>query len=288
MSEPRRTLLRGLGAGALAVLMLTSTAATQQWRSVNSSRQLAGETRLDVQVRYAAGHLEIGAGPASRLYEMALRYDEERFRPLSEYRRDDGVLRLGVQSRDEGGARINRVSDESRARLALNPVVPTRLRLEFAAGEASVDLGGLTLQDVHLSTGASQTRVSFGAPNRARAERVKIEAGAADLQVTGLGNARADRIEVAGGVGSTVLDFSGDWQRNASVSVDMGVGAVTLRVPRSLGVRVQMNSFLTRFERSGMERRGGAHVSENWDRATHRLTFEVSAALGSVNLVWID
>jgi hypothetical protein len=287
MSRPLSAVLRG--PAAVAVLLLAATSAeAQQWRSVSSSRQLAGEAKLDVQVRYAAGHLDVGAGSATRLYEMELRYDEDRFRPLTEYQRDSGVLRLGVQSRDEGGTRINRVSDESRARLRLNPRVPTRLRLEFAAGEAKVELGGLALQDVHLSTGASQTRVSVDTPNLARAERVKIEAGAADLQVTGLGNARAERIEVSGGVGNTVLDFGGRWQHDARVSVDMGVGAITLRVPRSLGVRVEMSSFLTRFERSGMERRGGAHYSSNWESAAHRLSFNVSAAMGAVNLVWID
>lgn len=140
---------------------------------------------------------------------------------------------------------------------------------------------------MRLATGASETRVRFGSPNRLSAERVKIEAGAADLRVEGLGNARAEKIEFSGGVGNTVLDFGGQWTHSALATVQMGIGAVTLRLPQSIGVRLDKSSFLTSFDSNGFVKRGSSYYSPNWDDASIRLTLDINAALGSINVEWI-
>jgi len=110
----------------------------------------------------------------------------------------------------------------------------------------------------------------------------------ADLRVTGLGNARAGRIAFQGGVGATVLDFGGEWRRDATASVQMGVGSLTLRLPREQGVRISRTSFLTSFSAPGLERDGNSYVSANWESAPHRLTIDINAAMGSINVQWID
>jgi hypothetical protein len=106
--------------------------------------------------------------------------------------------------------------------------------------------------------------------------------------VNGLGNARAARYSFQGGVGETTLDFGGEWTRSATASAELGIGSLTLRFPRSLGVRITKNSFLTSFDSSGMIRRGNAFYSRNWDTAPHKLSLDVSAALGSIQVEWID
>lgn len=89
-------------------------------------------------------------------------------------------------------------------------------------------------------------------------------------------------------MGRVVLDFSGTWTRDAVASVQVGVGAVTLRLPRGLGVRVDRTSTLTRFRAEGLERRDDAFYSPGWDTAAHRLTLDIEAALGSIQVEWID
>lgn len=261
----------------------------QGWRTVNSSRQTLNEKALDVEVEYGAGRLVVS--PASRplLYEFQMRYDDREVSPVTEYDRESGRLRLGMRSRDrERGMRVNRVHEESRADLHLTREVPLDLRLEFGAGEADIDLGGLSLRSLSLSTGASETRIAFRTPNRVAAEEVELKAGAASFQATGLGNARAQRYVFEGGVGETVLDFGGAWDRNATARISMGIGSLTLRFPRGLGVRIVKDSFLTSFDDSGLVKRGGAYYSRNWESAANRLTVEVDAAFGSIDIDWID
>ena len=109
-----------------------------------------------------------------------------------------------------------------------------------------------------------------------------------ELRVIGLGNLRAERIHFQGGVGSTTLDFSGAWERSATASVQMGVGELVLRFPRSVGVRINRSSFLTSFDADRFEQRDGAYFSDNWQRAAHQLIVDVDAAFGSVVIEWID
>jgi len=283
MRPDRRTLAPLVLAAAL--LGAAAPVQGQQWRSVTSARQVQGERQLSVRVQYGGGDLRLRpAADRALLYQLQMRYDERAMRPVTVYDRAAGQLRLGVES----VRRNQRTNRGGNATVELAAGVPMDLALEFGAGEANLELGGLSLRNVDLSTGASETEVRFGAPNRVRAGTVRVAAGASRLHVRGLGNARAERIVLDGGVGEATLEFDGAWDRNASLSVDMGLGSLTLRFPRSLGVRIQKDSFLTSFSPAGMVRRGDAWYSRGWDGARHRLTVQIDAALGSINVQWID
>jgi hypothetical protein len=269
-----------LGAG----LVLAGAADAQTWRTVTSARQVWGTEPLDVHIRYGAGELNLKPADEPMLYQMEMRFDEENYAPLTEYDSEKRRLRLGVEGKE--GRRSMRLREGSHATIALTRKVPLDLDLEFGAGEADIDLGGIALRRLDLSTGASETRIRFGERNPVRAEQIRIQAGAAELEVIGLGNTRAERFSFEGGVGSTLLDFSGEWDRSATASVEMGIGSVTLRLPRGLGVRVNKDSFLTSFDSQGLVKRGSSYFSTDWNTAAHRLTIDVDAAFGSIEVEW--
>lgn len=288
MSE-RLFRLKAGAAGALlvaAALCTGATAQAQEWRTVSSARQVFDRTPLDVQVRYGAGELRLRPAASPMLYEMEMRYDERYFTPITEYDTAARSLRLGLDGRTQGRRSIN-VREGSRATIALTREVPLNLELQFGAGEAEIELGGVSLQRLSLSTGASETRVRFSEPNPVAAERINIESGAAELEVSGLGNTRAEHFNFQGGVGSTILDFGGEWTRNATASVQLGIGSVVLRVPRGVGLRVNRSSFLASFESEGLTRRGNSFYSSDYESARYRLDLNVNAAFGSIRIEWI-
>jgi hypothetical protein len=264
--------------------------AQPQLRSMTSARQLSGERRVDVQVEYGAGRLTVEPGEGGLLYRMDVRYDDQRFRPVAAYNRQSGRLRLGMESAHRGRGDRDRDGERrgQRASIALTREVPIALDLEFGAGQAEVELGGLSLESVKIATGASETRVSFSQPNRVAARLVKVDAGAAEITVMRLGNARAERYEFEGGLGEATLDFSGAWSRSATVAVEMGVGSVRLRLPRGLGVRIAKDSFLASFDAPGMVKRGNAWFSSNYSGARVRLDISIDAAIGSIAVEWVD
>jgi len=278
---------RLLVAAAIAFTAATHAAALhgQTMRTLTSSRQLWDEEPLTVEVEYGAGTLEVRPlQDQDLLYRMEMRYDAERVSPVAEFDTARRVLELGSRFHRRGGPD----HEKSKAEIELTDRVPLDLGLHFGAGSAEMDLGGLRIQNLQLETGASETTLRIGTPNPIAARRVELKAGAAELNVVGLGNLRAEELVFQGGVGSTTLDFSGAWNRNATAHVQMGMGEVVLRFPRSLGVRIDRSSFLTSFDAEGFQRRDDAYFSDNWNSASHQLTVDVEAAFGAVEIEWID
>jgi hypothetical protein len=279
----RRTLLTLFPALAALLLLPLGTGA-QSWRTVTMSRQVSGERALDVRVRYGAGRLQVRPADPGTLYRMHLRYDEKSFEPVAEYERDR--LELGVKG-IENSIGWPRDRDSGELDLALARDIPMDLDLEFGAVRASLDLGGLQITELDLSTGASESRVEVSEPNGVSMRSAGFEVGAADFQVRDLGNLNAESITVDAGVGNVVLDFRGRWQRDADVSVDMGLGALELRFPEGLGVKVIKNTFLTSLDSEGLVKRGDSYYSLDWEDAPYRVTVTVDAAFGSIDVVWI-
>lgn len=270
--------------GLLALLAWAAPLRGQSWRTVSTSRQITGEEELEVEVEYGAGRFEVEAADPGVLYQVELRYDEERFRPVTEY--EGRHLEVRTESLDEG-IHLGRGRSGGRMKLALARNLPMAVELRFGAVRADLDLGGLALTDLELSTGASDSRLEISEPNPVEMRRARLEIGAAEFTTRHLGNLNAERIEVDAGVGEVTLDFTGEWQRDAQVEVDMGLGSLELRFPEGLGVMLTKDSFLTSLDAQGLVKRDDAYYSRNWREAERRVTLEVDAALGSIEVVWV-
>lgn len=262
----------------------------QDFRTASASRQQRGEEDLAVSVQFAVGTLQLRPAPERVLYRMNLRYDARTFEPRSEYDTGDRRLRVGVEGLNVRGDRFpHRNLSEQRLELQLSPVVPTELELAFGAGQADVELGGLSLRDIQIKGGAAETVVRFSQPNRITCERLLFEVGAIDLKTERLGNARCRRIEFNGAAGDITLDLTGEWPSGepAQVEIAVGLGSVRLRLPEAVGVAVGVDRFLTSFDQAGLQRRGNRYYSANYDRAGTRIELGVKAAMGSVEIEWV-
>lgn len=273
----------GLAAGLSGSLI--GPVSAQNWRTMTSARHVWDHEPMSIEIGYGAGELRIAPAEAPFLYQMEIRYDADKVEPEIEFDDDDNELALGIRSIREGRNFDHR--EGSSATISLTREVPLDLDLEFGAGEANIELGGISLRTLSLSTGASDTDITFSEPNRIAAEEIEIHAGAADLTVIGLGNTRAQKVSFEGGVGATVLDFSGV-ATNMNASVDMGVGTVKLRLPRTHGIQINRDSFLSSFNAPGLQLQGDAYYSANWTSSDRKLVIDVSAAFGSVDVEWID
>jgi hypothetical protein len=160
--------------------------------------------------------------------------------------------------------------------------------MELGATKAMLDLGGLELQRVKLESGASETVLDFSSPNATRMDVLDVDVGAATFEARNLGNANAAAIRVHGGVGSVDLDFGGQWTQDANVDVDLALGKLTLHLPRDVGVRVEVDKFLASFDQQGLQKRGDAYYSDNWDRAAHRIRLRASTTFGGIELERAD
>lgn len=273
---------------AMVATLLTAAMAhaplmAQSMRTVTMSRQASGDDEVRVSVKYGAGRFSVRPVSEGLLYRMNLTYDEDAFEPVAEFSRNR--LELGIESIRR--VRTTKNAEDSELALELGRGVPMDLDLEFGAVRAELDLGGLQLTGLELSTGASESSLDISQPNRGQIGTARFEVGAAEFHARNLGNLNAERIEFDAGVGSITLGLDGHWRQDARVSIDMGLGALELRVPEGLGLQLRKDSFLTSLDSEGLVKRGDIYQSLDWDSADRRVVVDLDAAFGSVKVVWV-
>jgi len=258
-------------------------AAAQDWRTLARGREYGGEQALKVDLEYGAGRLLIEPAAKGVLYRASLRYDAEVFEPKMDYA--SNVLHIGIGNGELHGRKNMK---GGQLELKLGPQVPLDMDLKFGATEATLELGGLRVRNLNVSTGASATKLRISRPNPETCDRAEFEVGAARFEVVGLGNLNARELEVSGGVGEVVLDFTGAWQADLQAKVHMGLGSLVLRVPKGLGVSVQKDGMLAGFDSQGLTKRGNVYYSEGYDRAGRKLGVKVDAAFGAIRVEWVN
>jgi hypothetical protein len=279
--------MRGVAMAVLALALGAGSAAAQSMRAFSTFRQLHGETRLRADLHYLAGGLRVAPGRANELYRMDASYDEERYRPTSDYNAATGAVDLGLEAAGDGGLRVLSTRQlRQDANVAFSPAVDLDLDVTLGAVDADLELGGLSLSALTMQAGASQAVVRFSQPNRSRCRSAEITTGAAELTILGLGNSRCDRIDFEGGMGKVTLDFGGTWTSSSRAEIKMAVGELTLRLPRSAGVRLTLDRFLASFDPAGLVRTGNGFQSPGYDRAERKLDIELTTAVGGVRIEW--
>ncbi len=279
--------------GLLVGLLLIGAIGTgrldaQALKQYTTARQFHGEVRLNARIEFGGGSLQVAAGDPGSLYSMRLAYDAERFRPVSQWSAERTAVTLGLANPGNGSIGVSGTIQGQQADIRFSPQADLELFLVLGAAISTVDLGGLRLSSLELETGASRTEVRFSKPNAIRCTAAGFRAGAAALAVTGLGNSRCDRVSFEGGMGSVLLDYSGNWQGDASLAATLAVGGLTLRIPRTIGVRITTDQFLATFQPPGFTREGNRYTSASEAAASHHLDVTLSTSLGGVTVEWVD
>ncbi|UCC87372.1 MAG: hypothetical protein JSV81_21365 [Anaerolineales bacterium] len=281
---------------SLSLLMLPAIACTITLPSVKTqvgklreeSVQVPLEDAADaeVDITFGAGELRLRPGVAEGLLEADFTYNVDELQPVLEQDRHGDRLEVTLHIETEGLS-LN-LGDKTRNEwdVRLSDRVPISLGLDLGAARGRVNLGGLRLTDAHIRTGAADVEVEWDQPNPELLDLLEIDAGAANLEIHQLGNAHFDQLNFTGGAGNFSLDFSGDWQQSARVSINAGLSNLTLILPEDVGVKVNTDDkALTNVNAAGFQRRASAWVNDAYGESDLELIINVDIGLGNLILI---
>jgi hypothetical protein len=255
------------------------------------------ERELKVKIESAFGKLYVFKGDGKKVCTIDIK-EKEGSKPKGkiDYRAegDVGVLNLKLDkwggSEDEDGEK-NRLDlhdlEPGKWYLGFTDAIPISFNVELAVGKGEFDCSGLLVKDFKLSTGASSVVLRFPEPNKAMIENMKIESGVGKFVGESLGNANFRRLDFSGGVGSYTLDFTGKVRDDAEIRVEVGVGTLTIIVPKNVGARIEaQESWISKIEldRDFQKKKSGEYFSENYSSASSRMRISVESALGLVKV----
>jgi hypothetical protein len=244
----------------------------------------AGSVAVDIL--FGAGELDIAAGDPGQLFSGRFLYNVDEWEP--EITHSDGRLIVQQGNGEESWGWPDEDTARNEWELKFSPEVPLEMDVKAGAGQGELDLSDLQLEKLDIDLGAGDFTINFNEPNKARLSRFTLDAGAAKLEITGVGNASPEKMVVQGGAGEITLDLTGDWTRSADVEVTAGVGKLTLHLPEGVGVRVEVEGGLSEIEASGLRHSDGAYVNDAYGETEVELNVKVATGVGQVSLEVAD
>jgi hypothetical protein len=159
---------------------------------------------------------------------------------------------------------------------------PMELTIQAGAYEGNLELGGLALKNLTVRDGAANVDLSFLEPNQAEMSILRYETGASEVRLTGLANANFSTLTFSGGAGNYTLDFGGELRRDAVVTIESGLGNLSLIVPEDVDAVVTVESAAVNINHgSGWAQNGQKYVQKG---SGPTLTIIVKMAAGNLTI----
>jgi hypothetical protein len=289
-SNMRRKILIDLAAlaSALAVLAGLADASSPKHREI----QRGNESKLQVVMEVSFGTVTIQRGAGDNV--AVLDYDdaEENRNKLEisyEVSGSRGYLRIRSKQSSHFWGDDNDDDNGNKHHLSikLTDALPIDFDLSLAAGRSDLDLTDLQVNELKLSTGASSVTMNCNTPNRLTTDDIVIESGVSKFTAYNLCNLNFRSLKFSGGVGSYRLDFGGSLAQSARVKVEVGLGSITINVPKHIPSKLfyDDNWLSSMHVDDDFEKmHSGEYQTEDFNSAGVRLTFDVEAGLGSVRV----
>ena len=249
------------------------------------------EKDLKVKLEYAAGKVSLGKISDDKLCRIAIREMNNELTPNVRYEKDGTSGYLAIDMNENESVGVFDIGDQ-KLEMEFTDKIPVSFNLEMGACEGKFDFSNLRVKDLSLSMGASSADILFNAKNKDRINKLKIEAGVSKLNIIGLSNANFDKMEFDGGVGSYMLDFSGNLSQYSKCNISLGLGKLTIRVPKNLNVKIRTeDSFLASIrisEEDFIRKSGGTYYSVNFDESEPFLDLFIETGMGNLKVQAIE
>lgn len=233
----------------------------------------------DVVITFGAGELRLSPGADGYLISGSATFNVEDFRPKIKI--DEDKIRLETGNFEFGGGPSFKEEVKNKWDLEFSEM-PMRLSINAGAYQGSFDLGGLSLKALDVSDGAAEVRLKFSERNKVEMETLRYVTGASNVKLSELGNANFTSMIFRSGAGDYSLDFSGDWQRDAVVTVESGISNVVIIVPEGLSARIHFKGGLTNVNVRGDWRKSGDQYLHDGNGPV--LTINVDMGAGNLEL----
>jgi hypothetical protein len=276
------------------ILMLATlapvSAYAQQWRTIESARQLTSTDQTQVTLTFAGGKFELKPLPGKLLYQMQLHYDEQATDAVHEFDASARELRLGLNQADMSwhALRSMKKDDAGSMDVGLNPSVPMELEVNLGGAQGDLELGGMQLKSLKLHFGLVGSTVRFSSPNRVVMDELSVDAGVGGVSFEDLGNANVSQININAGVDGVSLEFGDNVMRDVKINASVAFGGLKIQVPESAGVSIQADTKLASFKPQGFTKTDGVWFTPNWNQTSVHVTIVANAALGSIEVKHSD
>jgi len=276
----------------LAFLAGCIVASAQAFQDRNQTIPRGKEKKLKATIDISFGTLSLERGTSGALASVDYREDpdeKEKLQISYDVSGDEGLLKIRLRK----SSKFWKDDDDEdrdhdrRIRIEISGDLPVSFDVELGAGRGNIDLSGLQVSDLKVSTGASSVSLTCDEPNKIAAEDINIESGVSKFTATNLCNTNFRRLKFSGGVGAYRLDFGGKLHQSADARVEVGLGSVSVTVPRAIATKLLYDEgWLSSFDVDDdfTKERNGVYLSVDRKEDEPMLSIQIESGLGSVKV----
>lgn len=225
---------------AFLVLALVSMACGFDINLPKQSEPIATETKdinvpypdseeVNLKLSFGAGELNLSPG-ADDLVDGTATYNYAEFEP--EVATDDNNIEINMGDSDINlFPSFDEIENTWDFKLGDKPM---NLNIDSGAYQGRFELGGLSLTNLDIDDGAADVELSFSEPNKVEMTQFTYSTGASNVKLEGLANANFSILDFSSGAGDYTLDFSGELQRDATVTISSGLSNVIVVIPEGV------------------------------------------------------
>jgi hypothetical protein len=202
----------------------------------------------EVILEFGAGELNLSPGADDALISGRATYNVSEFEPRVTV--DGNRIKISQQVDDVNLIPILDDQLENRWDLQFG-TSPMELEINAGGYKGDFELGGIPLHELRIAEGAADTSLSFSEVNPVEMDTLRYDTGASRAVLSGLANANFREFDFRSGAGEYRLDFSGQLQQDAEVSIKSGLSSIVIIVPEGTPATVSFEGGLTNVDRSG-------------------------------------
>jgi hypothetical protein len=233
----------------------------------------------EIILEFGAGALDLNPGADDALISGTAVYNVAEFEPKVTV--DGARVKISQQVDDVNLIPILGDELENRWDLQLGSS-PMELEINAGGYQGHFEFGGVPLHELKIAEGAADTNLSFSEVNPVEMDTLRYDTGASRAVLTGLANANFNDFEFRSGAGEYRLDFSGQLQQDADVSIKSGLSSIVIIVPEGTPATVRFEGGLANVDRSGAWDRSGGVYTMSGEGPELNITIELGA--GSLEL----
>ena len=283
-----------------APFVLSAALAMQAFAGgVHKEIKRSTEKEVRIKLESSFGTVVCSKGVSNKVLIFDLKMDEDRKPNVDiDYRIKNDIGYLDISRESDGGNSVSLHFNDDEEKndgnfvngkwyMRFTDAVPLSIDAELGAGRGDFDMTGLDIKDFTMSAGASSTTLLFGEPNKSEIEDLEIKSGVSKFVGEKLCNANFQRMTFEGGVGSYYLNFDGELHREVDVRIKIGLGVVTIVIPRGTGAKVHyQENWFSNFsiDKDFNEERKGVYATDNYSSAEGKMNIYIESGLGSVKV----
>ena len=247
--------------------------------------------KIKANIDYSGGIIKIVPSESSNELSGFIEYNPELFQPNLEFTSLSRIGILDLSTNFNFGLNLN--SDKKNygntAEIFLPTATPIKFNLNYSLATVEMDLNEVEISTFNFDLGLGSAITNFGNEYQSDCGFFNVDIGLGSAEFKNIGNLNCEEYEIACGMGSIILDFSGENNLDIEYEISLGMGYIEIYVPVNKNVIFKTNqSILANLDLKEMNLiKTNIYRNKNFKEENPTLTFHSTIGLGSITLNWI-